>query len=266
MLTAMVKRMRRQPPKRDRTELDWLTGDTQELRRLLDENRDLLKPLADVTDPNQHAKYLVVAELTWRIWMQAMAVEVLLRQELYTPALVAQRAIFDALTTYSYLVNQKNFQDEAIILLAYSFMRDIRHFSHQASLVKEYTAIVDRMPKRLVEIAKTRAKNHPRTWSGKTVKEMAEIAGVTGYDPLYAYMSGEAHASSMGRHIRTIQEGRMMRVHLGREPTEKEIQSSANFARRALHAAFKKMWDIFGGPKITIHSKDPEVWLREQKP
>ena len=53
MLTAVVKSMRRQPRKLDRSELDWLTSDTQELRRLLDENRDLLKPLADVTDPNQ---------------------------------------------------------------------------------------------------------------------------------------------------------------------------------------------------------------------
>ena len=260
-----MRRMQRQRRMPDRTELDWLTVDTQEFRRLLDQHPDLLKPLSDVTDANQHAKYLVVAELTWRIWMHAMAVEVLLRQELYAPALVAQRAIFDALATYGYLVNHKDFQDEAVVLLAYSFMRDIRHFSQQANLVKEYAAIVDRMPKRLVEIAKSRAKDHPRTWSGKTVKDMAAIAGVTGYDPLYGYMSGEAHASAMGRHIRTIQEGRMMKVHLGRDATEKEIQSSANFARRALHAAFKKMWEIFGGRRITIRSKDPEVWLQEQK-
>jgi hypothetical protein len=249
----------------DPTELDWLASDTQEIRRLLDEHPDVLKPLADVTDPNQHAKYLVVAELTWRIWMHAMAVEVLLRQELYTPALVVQRAIFEALTTYGYLVSHENFQDEAVILLAYSFMRDIQHFSHQANLVKEHTAILERMPKHLVEIAKARTKKRPRTWSGKTVKEMAEVAGVSGYDPLYRYMSGEAHASAMGRHIRTAQEGPMMKIHLGRDATEKEIQSSANFARRALHAAFKKMWDIFGGSKITIRSKDPEVWLQEQK-
>ncbi len=256
--------VQRQPKNPDRTELDWLTSDTQEIRRLLDERPKLFKPLADVTDPNRHAKYLVVAELTWRIWMHAMAVDVLLRQQLYTPALVAQRAIFDSLTTYGYLVSHKDFQDESVILLAYSFMRDIKHFPQQQNVVKEYKATLDRMPKHLVETARTRSKDHPRTWSGKTVKEMAEIAGVSGYDPLYAYMSGEAHASAMGRHIGIIQESGVMNIHLGRNATEKEIQSSANFARRALHAAFKKMWDIFDGPKISIRSKDPEVWLQEQ--
>jgi len=252
-------------PLLDRTELEWLASDTQEFRRLLDHNLNVLKPLGDVTDPNEHAKYLVVAELTWRIWMHAMAVEVLLQQALFTPALVAQRSVFEALATFGYLFSHKNFRDESVILLAYSFIRDIQHFPQQTNLVKEYTGVLNRMPKHLVAIAKARASKRPWTWSGKNVKEMAEIAGVIGYDPLYGYMSGEAHASAMGRHIRTTQQGEKMQIHLGREATDKEIESSANFARRALHAAFRKMWEIFGGPKITVHSKDPEVWLREQK-
>ena len=248
----------------DRTQLDWLASDNREFRRLLDEHPNVLDVLADVRDPNRHATYLVVVELTWRLWIHAMGVEVLLREELYTSALVLQRAMFDAFVTLGYLVKHPQFQDEAVILLAYSYIRDLKHFSNQAELVKEYTQILARMPKHLVDTAKARAKKHPRTRSGKTVKEMAEAAGVSGYDPGYTSMSGEAHASAMGRHITTIQDGRIMNVDAGRKATDKEVQASANFARRFLHVSFRTLWHVFGGPKIEIRSENPDDWLKKQ--
>ena len=249
---------------KERTQLEWLRSDVEEVRRVLDEHPQVFEALADVRDPDRHAKYLVVAELTWRIWTHAMAVEVLLREDLYTPALIIQRAMFDAFVTLGYVVKHPKSQDEAVILLAYSYLRDLRHFPTQTDLVREYTDVLNRMPKRLVNTAKARAKERPRTWSGKSIKQMAEAAGVRGYDPGYTHMSGEAHASAMGRHIRTTRHGDMMNLEAGRRTTDKEVQASANYARRFLHVSFKTLWDVFGGPKITIRSENPDEWLAKQ--
>jgi hypothetical protein len=249
-----------------RSQLDWLASDVGEFRRLVDAYPEVWKPLADVRDPDRHARWLVVADLTLQIWTHAMAVEVLLKEDLYTSAVVIQRAIFDALVTLGYIVKHPDSQNEAVILLAYSYLRDIEHFSQQKELVDAYRKILERMPKDLVETAKARAEEHPRTWSGKTVKAMAEVAGVEGYDPAYKSMSGESHASAMGRHVRTIREGNMMNIETGRRPTPKEVEASANFARRALHTAFMTMWEVFEGPKkITIRSESPEVWLQNHR-
>lgn len=243
-----------------RSELEWLDNDIQEIRRLFETNPQLFQSLADVHDPDRHARYLVVADLTWQIWHHAAGVYVLLREGIYTSMLVIQRAIFEALVTLAYIVKHPDSQNEAVVLLAHSYIQDINHFSHQQELVKERSEILTRMPAHLVERARSRAEKQPRTWSGKTIRQMANEAGIEGYSPTYRFMSAEAHATAIGRHVRTLRTGDIMKIETGRQVTPEEVEAAANFARRALHAAFKIMWSVFDGPSITISSTDPEGW------
>jgi len=110
-----------------------------------------------MTDPNRHAKYLVVVDLVWRIWYLAMSIHVLLEQQVYPPAIVLARAVWEAISTLGYLVRHPKFQDEAVVLLAFSYQQLIKQFAHQPNLVKERTEILERMPKDLVAEARRRA-------------------------------------------------------------------------------------------------------------
>src|SRR4051812_12943654 len=114
----------------EKTQLQWLAEDTVEIRRLLDSAMPSFLPrLGDATDPDRHAKYLVVGDLVWRIWYLAMGIELLLVQELYSPANALARALWEALATIGYLVKHSNFQDEAVILLAFSYQKLIDQFA-----------------------------------------------------------------------------------------------------------------------------------------
>lgn len=247
------------------SEQDLLHHDIAEIRRLLDTHREVLERLADMRDPARHTYLSIVAELFFRMWVHAAAVDVLLRENLFPSTLVVMRSIFDALVVMGYLVKHPDSKNEAVILRAFSYLRDIKDYAHQTELVTEYTRVLSIMPPELVALAKRRSENRPWTWSGKTVKRMAIETGIQGYDAGYSSMSGEAHASAMGRLVQTIPEGKMVNITTGRPMTPKEVEASANYARRALHTAFLTMWGEFDGPKMTIHSKDPYLWLQEHK-
>src|SRR2546429_4640196 len=116
---------------------------TVEIRRLIDAALpSFAEQLGDATDPNRHAKYLVVADLTWRIWYLAMSIHILLEEEVYAPAVVLARALWEALATLGYLVKHPKFQDEAVILLAFSHKQLVKQFTHQTDLVKERNEIL----------------------------------------------------------------------------------------------------------------------------
>ncbi len=214
---------------------------------------------------DRHAKHLVVADLTWRIWYLAMGIHLLLEQEIHSPAVALARALWETLATLAYLVKHPKFQDEAIVLLGFSFLEQAKHFAHQPELVKERTGIVDRMPARLVAEAKRRAAKYPFTWSGLKIRQLAEAGDVTGYAEAYAYFSTETHGTLVGENVKVVtgDDGKA-HIKFGRQLDPKSVESLANFARRSLHAAFKTMWDVFKGPPVVFHGEDPETWLKAQ--
>ena len=136
-----------EPQKAEKTQVEWLAEDIPEMRRLVDFALPWFLPLlTDRTDPERTAKYLVTADLVWRIWYLGIAIQVLLAQELYSPANALTRSLWEAMATLAYLVKHPKFQDEALILLAFSFQKLVEQSPHQPELVKERTAIVARMP------------------------------------------------------------------------------------------------------------------------
>lgn len=245
----------------DRTELQWLSHDLLEYRRILGTNKAALAPLGDTTDPDRHTRYLVIADLWWRIWDLAGAIALLLEHEFYTPAVPLIRAQFDALATVGYLAKHPNAQDESVIFLAYSYIKQCEHFAHQAELVNELSGILARMPGHLVAKARCRASRRPHTWSGLTNRKLAATGDVTGYDQAYGYFSGETHASLPGQYVRIVPTGNgMATIQTGTRVQAEDVESMANFARRSLHSAFKVMWAIFDAPPIRINSKNPADW------
>ena len=244
------------------TELEWLHSDVREIRRILDTHQDVFRPLAEEEDPNAGAKYLVVGDLTFQIWGHVVAVEVLLREELYSSAFLILRAIFESLGNLVYLVRHEVFQDEAVIYIAFTYINDIAQYPTSA-VMKERAAILDLMPVQLVETARLRSRKHPKTWSGKSVKQLAETVGLMGYETFYRAASSEVHGTAFGRHFRVRADSKEGAIKIGREMSTMEVESSANFARRSLHNAFHAFWKVFDGPKIKLRSTNPEEWRRD---
>lgn len=258
-----------EPQLAERTQVEWLAEDIPEMRRLVDFALPSFLPLlTDRTDPERTAKYLVTADLVWRIWYLAIAIQVLLAQELYSPANVLTRSLWEAMATLAYLVKHPKFPDEALILLAFSFQKLVEQSPHQPELVKERTAILARMPAKLVDEARRRAKTKPFTWSGKTARQLGDAAGVTGHAQSYPFLSSEVHGTLVGENIKIIapQKGEKKgEIKFGRQPGPRDIEALANFARRALHGAFKIMWRVFNGPKVQVQTPDPDLWHKAQK-
>lgn|SRR5574341_1207297 len=248
------------------TELDYLRHDVAALRGVLTDNPEWSKPLADLTDPDRHTRYLVVANLAWRVWDHAIAVDTLLHEELYVPATVLLRSIYETLATLAYIVKHNRSQDEAIILLAFSYLNQVEHFAHQPDFVREIKGILGKMPAKLVSEARARAARRPHTWSGKTMRQLTEAAGVTGYAEAYGYFSSESHGTMVGHHVRIVRDADGKgRIQTGRSVSQLDVESAANMARRALHSAFKLLWRVFDGPPIKFPSTDPEKWMHRSK-
>ena len=243
------------------TQLDSLAHDYAELRRILEENPSLAAPLGDTRDPDRHARYLVVADLAWQVWLNAGAAQLLLKEEFHTAALVVTRSVFEAFAYILYLANHPNAQHEAVIFLAFSYLQQVDDFSHDDTFVTDIKGILDRMPEDVVAEAQRRRTNRPYTWSGKGFRRVCEGAQVTGYQEAYPHLSANVHSTFLGQHVRVVDEGDgKVTVQTGRRFTELNVESTANLIRRLLHTVFKTMWSVFGGPPITLHTSDPFKW------
>jgi len=246
----------------DHSQLEWLEHDRKEMRRLLAEDATLFEPLADTTDPRAHTLYLVIADLFWQVWYHAIAVEVLLREELTTTVVVVQRALYEAIATLAYLHSHPNRSSEAEVLLASTYVRQLALFGEQKQVREEREEILARMPPDSVNTARQRLSKGRRTWTGKSIREMMTAANVTGYDTLYSYLSSKTHAGIAGEHVRILRgTGSMATIHIGSTISTNDVEAHANFARRALHGSLQILWEHFGrGRPLTIHSANPFEW------
>jgi hypothetical protein len=250
----------------EQSELDRLRHDVEVFAGILTSTPDWLKPLADLTDTDRHARYLVVANLAWQIWEFAIAVELLLREELHASAIIVLRSAYETLVSLAYIANHNRSQDEAIICLAFSYIRQVEYFQHQADFVANITDILNRMPRRLVDEARKRDKTKPWTWSGLNMRQLAKAAKVTGYDEAYGYFSSESHGTMIGHQVRIVREADGSgRIQTGRKVSDLSVESAANMARRMFHSAFKTLWRVFDAPPITFPTTDPEAWVRNKK-
>jgi hypothetical protein len=245
-----------------RSQLGWLEHDRVEVRRLLTVDATLFDPLADLTDLRRHTLHFVIADLFWQIWHHAIAVEVLLREELGTSTVVVQRALYEAISTMNYLHVHPNRAVEAEVLLASTYLRDIAVFADQNEVREEREAILSRMPADSVNTARRRLATRPNTWSGKNIRQMMADANITGYETLYRHLSSKAHAGVVGEHVRIEgTEGSTGTIHLGPTVSAKNVEAHANFARRGLHGSLLILWDYFGrGRPLHMQSSDPFAW------
>jgi len=243
------------------SELELLGSDIREIHRIVADNSSVFESLADFTDLAGQTRRMIITDLVFVIYHHVMGIHELLNEELRAPAVVVLRALFEAVVTLAYLVSHQTAEDEATILFAYSHLRQVGAFATDAALVADRQAILARMPGRLVTEAQRRMRTKPRSWSGKTIEQMAREAKVPGYETFYRYASAEAHISIVGEHVRVERvSDTEARLVTGRDFSPGEIDGMANFARRQLHGAFKTMWGVLDGPKITFHSTDPALW------
>lgn len=243
------------------TQQDLLRTDIAEVRRVLEENPAAFNAMFDLTDLNRQNFVSVVADLAWRIYYDVIAVDVLLREEIPDALLAVQRTTLEALATLSYLVKHKEGEFEALVMRAFAQLKNVKLFSHQPDLVSEREALLARMPIRAVETARYRFSKRPYTWSGKSFKQLIAESDVTGYDTLYDYLSSESHSAMIGSRVQlqTKPDG-TADLRFGRDFTAKDLESHANFARRALKHAFRLLWATLNGPPVRLTTEDPDLW------
>jgi hypothetical protein len=244
-----------------RTQTELLAVDIGEIRRIIEENLAVFHALGDLSDLNRQNYLSVIADLTWRALYHAMGVNELLNKELRDPLTVVQRALFETLTSLGYLNSQTNPEEEALILRAYTHLKQIRLFPDQPEVVNECQQLLQRMPLKAVALAQQRLKKWPYTWSGKTIKQMTEPGKIAGYATTYSYLSAEAHVGIIGERVNLIDLGDGTgNITFGRDIPVEEMEAHANFARRAVKHAFKIMWAVFDGPAVQLRSPDPDEW------
>lgn len=243
------------------TELEALESDLAQVREAISTNPDALRPLTDLSDLSRQNYRAIVVDLGWRVIHHALGAVELLRNELHEPLTVVQRAIWEALVTLSYLTKHDAAEQEALIFRAFSAMKEIQLFDYQPEIVRDRKALLQRMPAAAVREAQSRFDKWPRTWSGKTIKEMAANSDVSGYDSGYDYMSAEAHSAVIGERVRLVEHGDGTgALILGREMTERNVEAAANFSRRAVKHAVRLMWHVLDAPKIRFRTSDPDQW------
>jgi hypothetical protein len=242
------------------SELEYLAQDRQIYDELVAEHQGILAPLADFTDLTRQNYLAVVVDLYYRVRNLCAGVEVLLEENLREAFILTQRGLFEALSTISYITKHPRGQEEALVFRAYSALKHIQLFTDQKTTV-DLRALLKRMPEHAVQVARRRFEEHPRSWSGLTIRKMATAAKVTGYDTFYAFASAEAHVGTVGDRIQVMNAGDgTANIEIGIDIRPKELEAAANFARRALKHAFFMMWNVFDGPAVTLPVHDPDEW------
>lgn len=245
-------------------ELDWLASDINQYLALIKEHRQVFAVLADHTDPDQHNYYDLVVDQFFRAHQHAMGMHALMSKRLRDPTFAVARAFLESAANLCYLANTKKPIEAAVVLRAYSYIKETQLFGRQQDLVQDRAAILRRMPQHLVRLARHRAKNN-EPWAGLTFKRMAQVAKLNGLQ-LYAYLSEQAHARAVGRHVwltETI--NGKARLNLGASLSVSDTDVTANFVRRLLNGAFRAMWTVLGGPKVTLQAPNPCAWAPENK-
>jgi hypothetical protein len=139
-------------------------------------------------------------------------------------------------------------------------MKWIEIFDDDQTAVAEWRAILARMPKTAVDEATLRCAGI-RGWTGKSVKDLCDIAGFKPYS-VYKHLSVESHGGIVGRHAVLVRESEGSgSFTVGSSLDDLEVESTANFGRRMLHATFKAAWDGIGGPKVELKTSNPDEWV-----
>jgi hypothetical protein len=240
------------------SELDHLLYDLQFIPAAVADNRAMFDALGDTRDPQRHTFHAVSLDLSWQCLGHAAGAAALLSQGLVPPLFPVQRALFESLASLRYLASHVDRDREATIFQAYTYIRDRVDFSDDQALITERDTILSAMPEDIRATAEHRSSNHPWTWSGLRIQEVAERAGLTGFHRLWGHLSARSHAGRAGRGVRFGEvNGNKQGVTIGEVLSELDAEAHANFSRRALHAAFRCLWGHFESPHIVLPTPDP---------
>jgi hypothetical protein len=248
------------------SEFEYLSRDLEIYGELIVEHQSILAPLADFTDLNRQNYVAIVLDLYLRIRNLVSGIEVLLREELREPFLITQRGLFEALSTIAYITKHPNREEEALIFRAYSAIKHLEFFPDQPATVSDLQGLLARMPQGAVREARRRSRERSRSWSGLSIRKMADLANVMGYDSFYAFASSEAHVGIVGDRVQVKDAGDgTATLELGIGLSPKELESGANFARRALKHAFFMLWNTLDGPAVNLPVHDPDEWANDRR-
>jgi hypothetical protein len=245
------------------TELDHLATDLETLAATINSRAHVLAAIAQRSSVLSQAYGHVLADQLVRVHQLCASIVLLLPAGMEFPIVVLGRALFEATTTLFYLKHHDEPETEAAILFAYTWLRDISEHESDRELTNERVLALKKLPDRVVAIASERAARHPRTWSGKSIRQMAEEAKVQGYDEAYGLISGHVHSARTGRYVRFVPSGpSQIQVEVDHDMSSEEIDVMANFARRVLRSSAGFVWEELSGESVNFVTPAP-TWRRK---
>ncbi|HEY4320394.1 MAG TPA: DUF5677 domain-containing protein [Gemmatimonadales bacterium] len=247
------------------TQVHYLAYDIEIVLSVIQNERALFDALGATDRPGFHVLTVAVTDLTWQVISHAAGVVTLLQGDFVSPLCAVQRALFEAFANLAYLFRHDDRETEAQVFQAYTYLKDMEDFPLDASLTEERQELLARLPERIVATARARAKTKPWTWSGKNLKEVAREGGIEGFDGLYAYLSGRAHAARLGQSVRFgAVAGNTQAVTLGEGLPLEDTEIHACAARRALRDCVGLLCRTVAANPIIYTSPNPsDFWNRQ---
>ncbi|MEO5799821.1 MAG: DUF5677 domain-containing protein [Gemmatimonadales bacterium] len=241
-----------------RPEHAHLISDLVQIQHEFLDNVALRTALGDVTDRKRHAFHTISVDLAWQVVAHAAGVATLLYDRITPPLMVVQRALWEAAISVRYLCRHPDRDHEAAIFKAYSYIKEQEDFALDDALIVERESFLSGMDPDIVTEARNRARKRPHTWSGLKIVEVADQAGITGFDIVYRALSGRAHAHRAGKLLRFGKvTGDQQEFTLGESLTDLEVDHFANFARRGLQIAIRSVWGSVASPILRFGAPDP---------
>lgn len=242
------------------SQLAWLKHDIDLFNGLLSRNQELFAAVGNHDDLTVQNHAMVLADLFYRAIDCASGLGRVLADRGRVPTLVLSRALLEASLNVKYIQSLPDPAHGSLVLRAFSLLKWIEIFDDDPKAVAEWKSILARMPEAAVDEATHRCAGI-RGWTGKSVKDLCEIAGFKPYS-VYKHLSIESHGGIVGRHAVVIRESESSdSLTMGSSLDDLEVESTANFGRRMLHATFKAAWDGIGGPKVDLKTANPDEWV-----
>jgi len=223
----------------------------------------LLASLGDLSDLDAQNYRVVQCDMTWRMLINCLGVQALLMADLRYPAMTVTRAVFELAANQVYLWRHERREFEANVFTAFSHLKRIGHYPGDSGLIAERRGLLARMPEDTVAEAERRLGARPFTMSGKSLRRVAEEAGVEGYDAAYDPLSAEAHSNLVGETVQVVRIGSENKrvVQLGAPLSTTEKEYMANFARRSLKHSSSIMAEALSAEvRFKFSSIDPDRW------
>lgn len=244
----------------------------REIRALFDDTTRVLAVQAGLARKNppdartpELRTYRVVTGDLWRKALEHYrATALLLDQEMFDSGAVISRAGYEIVINLLYVLTQGDKIENAQRVWIRSLLEVDREMKNLPSGEDARRRLASFDPT-LVEGVRAARRTRGQLWSGKTLREMAEVIGIVGHEGAYGVMSWATHGRVGGFDviIESTGEGDLEKVSFASRAHPQHYEALANQARRMLRQTYHIFARDWFGEVPPLGGSDPEEVLRD---